>query len=160
MGLGNWIQEFARMHERARKGELDAAGLEDYILAREELASALLAAQRLELKEGQTARSTLRVQRTLQADMMIRGARERGMTIDVSLGGFAAMLGNNPPPGEACEVTLKMPGEPFQARAVVVGLKRQGATFHVSFAFGDMPKAQRDRLGFFVYDTVLAALKK
>ncbi len=161
MGLKEWIAEFSQMHEEARAGTLDAEQLERYFHAREELAGALLAAQRLDLKGGQTARQNLRVQRTLQVDLKMMGQHLRAMTLDVSVGGFAAMLALSPPHGEHAMVSLKLPDDPhpLEARAIVVNLQRHGGLFRVSFSFGELPKALKDRLGFVVFDAVLATFK-
>jgi hypothetical protein len=162
MALREWVAEFRKLHERARKKELTDEENTEYLRGREELANALLSAQQLDLKPGQTARQSLRVQRTLQADLIIsNGTTLRAMTLDISIGGLAAMLGYCPTVGEPATVTLRLPDEPapLVCKAIVSGVKRQGAAFRVSFSFGPLPVADRDRLGFVVFDTVLESLK-
>jgi hypothetical protein len=161
MELKELIRDFSGLHEQARIGALSAKERQHYVRTREELAAALLQAQKRELKEGQMARQSLRVPRTLQVDVDLAGQRQRGMTLDISIGGFAAMLGLDPPVGEHAHVTLKLPdGEaPLDAEAIVAGLQAHGGAFRVSFAFDNMPSSARERLGFLVFDVVLQTFR-
>ena len=162
MGLQDWIENFRALHLRARDGALDAREFDRYLSAREELAQALLAAQRITLKPGEIARSLLRVPRAMQADIVVTGGKQRAMTLDLSPGGFSAMLGIGLPLGERNEVTLKMPAgaDPLVCEAKVTGVKRQGGTYRVSFEFHKLPPADAERLGFLVFDTALESLKR
>ena len=88
--LSDWISAFRELHERARRGALTAAEQAAYRTGRDELARALLAAQRLTLKTGETPRQALRVARALQLELDLPTERQRSVTIDVSTGGFSA----------------------------------------------------------------------
>ena len=162
MGLQEWVVNFRALHLRAKDGMLDASELERYHAAREELAQALLAAQRITVKPGETARALLRVPRAMQADITVTGCKQRAMTLDISSGGFSAMLGIGLPMNERNEVTLKMPagGDPLTCEAKVTGVKRQGGTYRVSFEFHKLQPADADRFGFLVFDTALDSLKR
>ena len=54
--LAEWILAFRALHEKARRGNLRDVEAARYRAARDELARALLVAQRLQLKPGETAR--------------------------------------------------------------------------------------------------------
>jgi c-di-GMP-binding flagellar brake protein YcgR len=162
MGLKDWIKEFAGLHEHARMGVLSMPERQQYLHAREELASALLAAQRHELKGGQMARQSLRVQRTMQIDLALDGAENiRAMTLDLSIGGFAAMIGQNPEVGTHAKVTFKMPkGDvPLETTGHVVNVREHNSIYRVSFAFEAMNSDARERMSFLVFDTVLETFK-
>ncbi|HEY6052091.1 MAG TPA: hypothetical protein VIZ58_12625, partial [Thermoanaerobaculia bacterium] len=61
ISLADWVTGFRARHAEARRGKLDAPALARYEQDREILAKALLIAQRLAVRPGQTARQTLRV---------------------------------------------------------------------------------------------------
>src|SRR6266851_2745669 len=90
--LVDWVTEFRALHEKARKGKLDAQTAARYEQDREVLAKALLIAQRFAVKPGQTARQTLRVYLSLPVELEIAGRREEAKTLDLGLGGFATLL--------------------------------------------------------------------
>jgi hypothetical protein len=162
MGLQDWVENFRGMHKRARDGKLDERELGRYHEAREELAQALVGAQKISLKEGERARSALRVPKAMQVDISVPGGKQRAMTLDISGNGFSAMLGIGLPVGERHDVVLKMPAgaAPIEAQAVVAGTKRQGGTYRVSYEFAKLTPEQTDQLMYLVFDAALEALQK
>ena len=159
MGLGEWLASFREMHEKARRRQLSAADLAIYRTGRDELARALLAAQRLTLKPGETPRQALRVARALQVDIDMLTSRERAITIDVSTGGFSCLLAKAPPLGEEVSVTLRIPAsEPLAGRARIADAKPQAGNVRLAFQFTGLSEDERERLETFVFDTVLAQL--
>ena len=160
MSLKEWLVRFKSQHEQARGGTLGADGLADYRAGRDELARALLGAQVAQLRPGETPRQVLRVARALQADLEWSVDRVRVVTQDLSAGGFSALLAKTPPTDEELKVQLRLPGaEMVQARARVVGAQAQPASVRVSFAFSQLGAAERDKLEFAVFDTVLSQIK-
>ncbi len=109
-GLADWLRSFRDLHERARDGSLLPGEESTYHASRDELARAMLAAQKLALKPGETARRSLRVARALQLDLQIGGVHQRTVTLDLSTGGFATLLARPPLLGEVVGVTLRLPG--------------------------------------------------
>jgi hypothetical protein len=162
MGLQDWVENFRGIHNRAREGKLDERELGRYHEAREELAQALVGAQKISLRPGESARNALRVPKAMQVDISVPGGKQRAMTLDISGNGFSAMLGIGLPVGERHDVVLKMPGgaTPLEAQATVAGTKRQGGTYRVSYEFVKLSSAQSDQLMFLVFDAALEALKK
>ncbi len=160
MGLNDWIKGFRELHELAKKGDLSAARLGEYQEAREELAAALVGAQRLQIPEGESARRVLRVARAVQITLEMTGGLQKGMTVDLSQSGFGALIGKAPEPKESVGVQLRLPGDPnlLLVRARAQNSRRQGGTYRVSFVFEEMPKEDAGRLGFAIFDTVLAQL--
>ena len=161
MGLGEWLESFRGLHQRAREGRLDERDMRNYQEGRDELATALLQAQRLTVDPALPARHSLRVARAVQLDLAQPGGKLRCMTLDISLTGFAAMMGKPPPLNEVIDVTLRMPdGVPLDARALVQSARRQGASYRVAFVFKDLPAVDADRLTFFVFDVALSLLRR
>jgi c-di-GMP-binding flagellar brake protein YcgR len=159
MSLSQWMQNFRDLHQRARSGKLTPREDASYRGARDELARALLAAQKLTLRPGQTARQALRVTRALQVDLDLVTTRCRAVTLDVSTGGFAALLDKAPPLGEEVGYTLRIPAsDPVAGRARVADVKPQTGNVRVAFQFVNQSPADRERLEMFVFDTVLAAI--
>lgn len=158
--LSQWLLDFRALHERARKGPLRDADAARYRTGREELARALLSAQRLTLKPGETARQALRVARAIQADLDVPTSRVRAVTIDVSTGGFSCLLSRAPPLGDELGFTLRLPGlEPLSGKVRVQDAKPREGNVRVSFMFTSLSEAERERMELFIFDTVLAQLE-
>jgi hypothetical protein len=156
MSLKHWLILFKAQHERARAGTLSGSGLAEYRAGRDELARALLGAQAAGLRPGEVPRQALRVARALQADLEWSVDRVRAVTQEFSVGGFSALLAKAPPTDEEIKFALRLPGvDPVSGRAKVMGSVTQPAVLRVSFAFIGLGAAERDRLEFAVFDTVL-----
>ncbi|HEY6003640.1 MAG TPA: PilZ domain-containing protein [Anaeromyxobacter sp.] len=159
-GLSEWLLAFRAMHEKARRGELKGREVETYRSGRDELARALLAAQRLTLRPGETPRRALRVARALQVDLDLGISRERAVSIDLSTGGFSCLLGKAPPTGDEVGFSLRLPAaEPLVGRAHVQGVTVLPGNVRVSFSFVNQSEAEKERIEMFVFDTVLAQLQ-
>jgi hypothetical protein len=157
--LSEWISAFRELHERARRGALAPGEQNAYRAGRDELARALLAAQRLTLKSGETPRQALRVARALQLELDLATSRQRSVTIDLSTGGFSTLLDKAPPVGDDMGVSLRLPAaDPVVCRARVTDVRPQAGHVRVAARFEGMPTADRERLELFVFDTVLAQL--
>src|SRR5438552_4301641 len=158
--LAEWVTAFRALHEEARKGKLTARDLARYYQDREVLAKALLIAQRLSIKPGVTPRQTLRVGLSLSVELVSGNRSERATTLDLGVGGFAALF---PKPMKVMEqfgfvLTLKGAGGAVSGRARVVNLQRKGKPFRVAFAFEDLPQADSERISLEVFDAALATI--
>ncbi|HEX9399824.1 MAG TPA: PilZ domain-containing protein [Anaeromyxobacter sp.] len=157
--LTDWLLTFRQLHEKARRGQLRDAELVRYRSGRDELARALLAAQRLQLKAGEAPRRALRVARALQVDLDLATSRQRAITNDLSIGGFACLLPKAPALGDEIGFTLRLPAaEPLAGRARVHDVKVLPGNVRVAFMFLGLSDKERERLELFVFDTVLAQL--
>jgi hypothetical protein len=157
--LAEWILTFRALHEKARRNNLRDAEVTRYRAAREELARALLVAQRLQLRAGETPRRALRVSRALQVDLDLGTAHVKAVTADLSTGGFACLLARAPSLGDEVGFVLRLPvAESIAGRAVVQDVKPLAGNVRVSFMFKKITDADRDRMEMFVFDTVLAQL--
>jgi hypothetical protein len=159
MSLKEWLTLFQAQHQRARAGTLDADGWASYRAGREELARALMAAQKASLKPGETARQGLRVARAIQADLEWSVDKVRVVTLDISAGGFGALLARAPPATEDVRVEFRLAGgEMVRAKARVVGVQMGPTSSRVSFAFSEIGAAEREKVELVVFDTVLSQL--
>jgi hypothetical protein len=160
MTLAEWLTGFRRLHETARKGTLSERDRATYLAARNELAQALLATQRISLQPGQVPRRALRVPCALQVDLEFHDGSERAITRDVSAAGFAALLSRPPAVHDEVKVALRIPGgEPLRGQARVIEVKRQTGNAHACFEFIGLDRSEADHLESFVFDAVLERLK-
>ncbi|MFT3915891.1 MAG: PilZ domain-containing protein [Anaeromyxobacteraceae bacterium] len=159
MSLGEWLSRFREMHEKARRKQLNPTDLSAYRKGRDELAFALLAAQRLTLKPGETPRRALRVARALQVDLDLITSRDRAITIDISTGGFSCLLAKSPPLGDEVSIQMRMPAsDPLVCKVRIADVKPQSGNVRVAFQFLGLSEDEKERLELFVFDTVLAQL--
>jgi hypothetical protein len=159
MSLAEWLRTFRNLHEQAKKKALSPRELETYLAGRDELARALLAAQHVALQPGVKSRRALRVSRALQADLEFHDGNVRAMTLDVSAGGFAALLAAPPKAGERCKVSLRIPGgEVLRCEARVVEVKKLPGNARAAFEFVALSTEDLERVETFVFDAVLAQL--
>jgi hypothetical protein len=159
MSLAEWLRAFRAMHEKAVRGQLDAGEQVTYRAGQDELARALLAAQRLTLKPGETPRQTLRVARALQVDISLLTSNVRAITVEFSVGGFSCLIAKSPPVGDEVGFSLRLPSaQPIAGKARVVDLKPLQGNVRVAFQFVGLDSKDRDRLELFVFDTVLSQL--
>jgi PilZ domain len=160
MALSEWLKGFRALHEKAKQGALTGRDLTHYQAARDELARALLAAQHVALQPGRRPRRMLRIARALQADLEFHDGNERAMTLDVSPGGFSALLSRPPRVDDEVKVSLRIPGgEPLRSIARVLEVKQQVGNVRACFAFAGLAESEVDRLETFVFDAVLAQLQ-
>lgn len=159
MSLAEWLTKFRDMHERARRGQLNPREAALYHAGRDELARALLAAQRLTVKPGETPRQALRVSRALQLELDLPTAQVRAVTLDLSTGGFSTLLAKAPSLGDEVRFSIRMPAaEPFTGRCRITDVKAQAGNVRVAAQFVGLSAEDRERLEIFVFDTVLAQL--
>ncbi len=159
LSLADWMKGFRDLHERARAGTLPDDDLQTYRAARDELARALLSAQRLTVKPGETPRAALRVARALQVDLDMLTSKARAITIDLCTGGFACLLAKAPPAGDEVAFALRLPGsETLSGKVRVADIKPQQGNVRVSFQFSGLSAEDREQVEMFVFDTVLAQI--
>lgn len=158
--LAQWLAGFRALHDQARAGKLDRKLRDAYEQDREVLAKALLIAQRLGVKPGQTARKMLRVSIALPVDIIARFARQSTTTLDLGLGGFAAMMDRPPGVNEGIDfaLTLRRMKRAVGGRAKVVNSQRKGKPFRVAFTFEGLSEDESDAIALEVFDTALDAI--
>jgi len=160
MGLADWLKAFRAMHERAKAGQLAATEMATYRAGRDELARALLAAQKVQVRAGEVPRRQLRASRAVPVEVDLGKEKVRTLSTDISAGGFGAIFATAPAPGEQLRVSLRVPGEePVSGIAQVVDVKVAPGSARASFAFRGLPEAAQERLETFVFDAILEQLK-
>jgi hypothetical protein len=160
MGLTESLEEFRTLHAGAKAGILGSPDLTNYHAVRNRLARLLLSAQSIALLPGKRPRRMLRAARALQADIEFYDGPVRAMTLQVSSGGFAALLAKGSQVGEDVEVTLGIPGDrPLQASARVVAVQEYLGNANTSFQFVSIDASEAERMELFVFDALLDQLK-
>lgn len=160
MGMREWLKSFKELHAAAKSGALSARDATQCRAARDELARALLSAQRIAVTGGNRPRRLLRVARALQADLEFHDGNVRAMTLDVSAGGFSALMERPPRVEDPVKASLRIPGaEPLRAEARVVNVKQQVGNSRVGFEFVGLGEEDVERLELFVFDAVLTQLQ-
>lgn len=129
-----------------------------YAEARDDLAAMLVAAQRLTLNTGQTAREALRVVRRLPLELQLASGPARGETLDVSTGGFSSVLGRALQPGESVPFSITLATGLLQGKASVASIQQQGPAIRVSFRMEGLAPDEVDRMGTEVIDAALELL--
>ncbi len=159
MSLGDWLRVFRTLHEKAMQGHLTGEDAEVYRGGCDELARALMAAQRLTPRPGEAPRHALRVARAVQVDLESPVSRVRAMTVDLGVTGFSTILAKAPPAGEELTATLKLPGREPLVTAVIPGETRpQPGSVRVAFTFRKLQDPDRAALELLVIDTALSQL--
>ncbi len=160
MSFSDWLRLFRALHERAKKGALSGEDADAYRGGCDELARALMAAQKLAPKPGEPPRHALRVARAVQVDLETRISQVRSMTVDLGVTGFSTLLAKPPRAGEEHTATLKLPDRRPLVATVVAGEARAQTpgAYRVAFAFRSLPDADRAALEMLVIDTALSQL--
>ena len=161
MSANLWVEQFRALHARARKGQLSEEEKRRYLLAKEQFARALTAAQGMSLPPGQSARRSFRLAQGLQVDLNLASGPVRTLTLDVSVGGFSVMVHKPPSESEESSFTLRLPGnlEPLTGRARVVSSQRKIGTHRVSFAIQGLGEKEVERLELVLFDLALERIK-
>jgi curved DNA-binding protein CbpA len=158
--IENGVAKLRELHERHKRRPLEGAERVLYERLRDEVSRILLAAQRLGMREGETARGALRVTCALKLTLAMGGVAHQTVALDVSAGGLAAVIELEPPIDTRCELTIEVEPAPIRAPARVVGTTPHGHdTFRVSVAFDGLDPAETARLEMLVLDLALAKLQ-
>jgi hypothetical protein len=157
MQMTEWIREFSALHAQAKAGTISADDRAVYLRAREELAEAMLLAQRLNMGAGQVARRSLRVAQALPVELELATGKVGAVTLDVSAGGFSTLVSEAPEKGERIVFKLKLGRslEPISGGAKVVNVVPHKGSLRVGFMFEEMAASDKDRLELVIVDKIL-----
>jgi len=155
--LIEWMTEFATLHRRAKAGELSLEEKGNYVRLRDELAEALLTAQRLNLKPGEMMRRSLRVAQALPVELELPEWRASALTLDLSSGGFSALVSQAPEAGSSIGFTLKLGRTlaPVKGRGKVVATVPHKGSVRLGIMFEHVAPPDRERLEFIIVDAIL-----
>lgn len=160
MDLAKWLADFRVLHQKARKNSLTAHELDQYMADRNELARAILSSQKMSLQAGQLPRQALRASRVLPIEIEVHGRMRPFLTMEISSGGFSAILPDVPPAERSVPFTLKLPGgEPVTGEATCVQATPQPGRCRCSFRFDTVGASDRERIEMLVFDVLLEHIK-
>jgi hypothetical protein len=159
MKFSQWLMRLRELHLQARAGVLDAKSLALYRSVREEFFHSLLVAQQIAREYGHIARQTMRIAWALQVDLDPAHECVRVVTLDLSAGGFSALMGNAPAKDREVPFSMRLPGSaPVSGTARVVASLPRPGNCRVSFSFVTLGPDDTERLKSFMLDKVLALL--
>jgi hypothetical protein len=142
----------------ARARPLADAELAECENLRRALADGYVLAQKLTLRPGQFQRRSRRVAHLLKVTVTGPGFSHRTATLNLSTGGFAALLPESTPPQTRTDFTLHTRRGSLQGKARVVSALPRDRNFLTSFAIEEMNEGARGALEDIVLDQVLATL--
>ena len=160
MDAATWIRAFRELHEKAKKGGLSSDEAAAYVDSKEQLARSLLAAQGLAMRQDESARRSFRVALMLQVELRMSERTVKTMTVDLSAGGFSAVVDPPPPLNVRLEFTLKRSSTEvlLTGKAKVVGAREIGRGARVSFAFDALAPKEQEKLEMTLFDAALARM--
>jgi hypothetical protein len=155
------LLRFRELHDEYKAGVFKSPeALKFYETERDSFLTAMLEAQQLTLRAGQAPRQTIRVNREERLVVMFGPRREGTLTIDIGMGGFAAMVG----PFAAhipCEFELGSPPDAITGRArTVISAKLPTGAYRTSFQITQLADDNRRKLETLVVDTALASITR
>jgi hypothetical protein len=157
--FSEWLKRLREMHLQARAGVLDAKGLALYRSVREEFFQSLLVAQQIAREYGHTARQTMRIAWAMQVDLDPARECVRVVTLDLSSGGFSALMGTAPSKERELAFSMRLPGSaPVSGTARVIASVPRPGNCRVSFSFVALGADDMERLKQFMLEKVLAVL--
>lgn len=160
MRLREWIAEFRRLHEMSRSKSLTSDEDKAYREGRDDLAVMLVAAQRLTLGHGETPREALRAVRGLPLEIRTGGRAVQASTLDISRGGFSAMVPQPPEPGKTAEFTLRLASGEISGQARIANVLYVDGAFRVSFKLQAPSPEDVERMDSEVLDGALEHLTR
>lgn len=155
------LLRFRELHDEYKAGAYKSAeALKFYETERDAFLTAMLEAQQLTLKPGQAVRQTVRVNREERLVVVLGPRREGTLTIDIGMGGFAALVG----PFAAhmyCDFELGTPPDTIKGRArTVMSAKQPSGEYRTSFQIMQMSPDDKRKLETLVVDAALASIKR
>jgi hypothetical protein len=150
-----WMTQFSALHQRAKAGTLSTEERASYLRSRDELAEALLTAQRLNSKPGESQRRSLRVAQALPVELELPAGRVSAVTLDLSTGGFSVLVSQSPEQGTSIGFKLKLGRTlaPMLGRGKIVAVVLHKGSIRLGIMFEEL--VERERLEFIIVDAIL-----
>lgn len=142
----------------SRSRPLAQAELHECEKLRRALADGYVLAQKLTLRPGQFQRRSRRVAYLLKVTVTGLGFVHKTATMNLSSGGFAALLPDEPPAQARADFTLHTRFGALQGKARIVSAVRRDRDWLTSFAIDEMNERARRALDDIVLEQVLATL--
>jgi hypothetical protein len=144
---------------KTKASPLEEPDRSEFEKLRRSLAEGYSLAQKLTLKPGQLQRRSRRVAHMLKLTITARST-EKTATMNLSTGGFAALLAEPPGQSEVVDFTLGTSLGSVEGRARVVSLVPRDRGWLTSFAIEEASEAARAKLDVVVLEQVVAGLAK
>jgi hypothetical protein len=161
---GEWISRLELLHARYRdrrsgRGSLSPDELDWYHGARRMFFATAVAMQNATLFGEERLRAAIRVERAVPVHVRGSGWDFSAGTVDLGVGGFAALAAPGPRLGDAGVSRLELyQGEHLESAVRVVASVVQGDLARISFAFEEPSPALRERIEDYLLDQLLPRL--
>jgi len=154
MGVIQFLDELRALHVKARRGELAESEKPTYRQAREEFEKAIVVVQGLTL--GKDVRRSFRIAVTLPVELQMHYGYVVTQSLDLSVGGFSAMMPHPMGADELPSYTMELPeGKVLAGQVRLASQRPVGDKHRVSFAFTDNTEWQTEELEMLLIDMVL-----
>jgi hypothetical protein len=162
MSVPQFVAELRALHAKAKSGTLSQIERARYETARDQLARLVMVSQQMS-HSGQTLRAAFRMAKVFKVEVKSPDAPPiRASTIDVSNGGFAALLPTSLRVKSRVAFTLTLPNAPggggtapITGHALTASVRQQGTLFRVSFHFEPLEREAKNQLELTLIDAVL-----
>jgi len=144
---------------RARAAPLEGPERAEYEKLRRTLADGYTLAQKLTLRPGQMQRRSRRVAHMLKL-IITASSTEKTATMNLSSGGFAALLADPPAHREIVDFTLRTGLGSVEGKARVVSLVPWDRSWLTSFAIEEASEGARAKLEVVVLEQAAASFAK
>jgi curved DNA-binding protein CbpA len=154
------IARLRELHEKRRAAPLPPPDELLYERLRDELARVFLAAQGLASSPSHARREELRVRVAIPLDLATPHGTSRTGTLDLSAGGFGALVDVPLAPGAACAFALHLAPQAVRGPCSVITCTPHvgdAQAYRASFAVGRLAPDDRVRIEMAVLDAALAA---
>jgi len=144
---------------KAKAAPLEEPERSEYDKLRRHFADGYALAQKLTLRPGQLQRRSRRVAHMLKLTITA-GSTEKTATMNLSSGGFAALLADPPASDEVVDFTLGTTMGAVEGKARVVSLVPRDRSWLASFAIEEVSDDARAKLDVVVLEQVVAGFTR
>jgi hypothetical protein len=155
------VARFRDLHERHKHEQLELDEVAAYESLREAFAAAFVRANRVSIRPGQTFRQAVRAACAIQLELTVEGRAHRTITLELSVQGFAALVGGVCELDAPCAFNLRIRPHELRGTGRVRACERYGSgnmSYRVLVAFDPLSKADADRIEGAVFDAALVSL--
>jgi hypothetical protein len=158
--MKDMAQRLKALLAESRSRPLDDRERGEYDRLRRALADGYALAQKLTLAPGQVQRRSRRVAHVLKVTIKGVSFTESTATLNLSTGGFAALLTDAPARRERVDFSLRTRLGVLSGKARVVSAVRRDRSWLGGFAIDEMSDGAREALGLVVLEQVVASFTR
>jgi hypothetical protein len=161
MGLTNFLDDLRGLHGKVTEGTASVEEQQSYQKGREDLALAILLAEKMQLKQKERARRSLRTPHECPVELRAGSSAAMGETIELSAFGFSMVLDTTAPEWRgpvAFRISLPKGGD-VSGEARMAGKNPPATRSREGFAITEISDAGREALANVVFEDLLSELR-